>query len=196
MNEFGFNRQGPAIPNSSSGESSGQELSESVLQVVALPWQQEAPNLISEKLAQRTSAVEKSNDCEVEGERNVTQISSDRKLEQFVSQLLKYGVLLASTVVFVGGVLYLLRHGAEAAEYQFFHGEPPEFCSPWGVVQAALSGDPRGIIQLGILLLIATPVARVAFSLLVFLWQRDLIYVFVTSFVLAGLIYSLIGAYL
>jgi uncharacterized membrane protein len=171
------------------------DLSESALKVVALSWQQEAPDL-TEGLTQQRPSTSKTNDSQIEAERNITQISSDRKLEQFISQLLKYGVLLASTVVLVGGLLYLLRHGAEAAEYQFFHGEPPEFCSPWGVVQAALSGDPRGIIQLGILLLIATPVARVAFSLLVFLWQRDLIYVFVTSFVLAGLIYSIIGAYL
>lgn len=94
----------------------------------------------------------------------------------------------------VGGVLYLMRCGTQPAEYQFFHGEPA-FRSPLGAVQAVLSGDPRGIIQVGILLLIATPVARVIFSLLVFVWLQDLIYVFVTSFVLAGLIYSLIGAY-
>lgn len=190
MNPFDFDRH-PAILSSSSGENNGRELSESALEAVALSWQQEAP-LLSEKLAP-TGAVE-NNDREVAAQKNVTQISSDRKIEQFISNLLKYGVLLASTVVFVGGVLYLMRHGSEPTEYQFFHGEPAQFCSPLGVVQAVLVGDPRGIIQLGILLLIATPVARVAFSLLVFLWQRDLIYVFVTSFVLTGLIYSL-GAY-
>lgn len=147
---------------------------------------------MSEKLAPTNAA--ENNDCEVEDEKNVAQISSDRSFEQFVSQILKYGVLLASTVVLVGGVLYLMRWGAQPAEYQFFHGA--EFRSPLDALQAVLSGDPRGIIQVGILLLIATPVTRVAFSLLVFLWLQDLIYVFVTSLVLAGLIYSLIGAYL
>jgi uncharacterized membrane protein len=191
MNPFDFDCH-PAIPSSSSRENNGRELSESALEAVALSWQQEAP-LFSEKLAPKSAVG--NNDCEVADRKNVTQISSDRIIEQFISNLLKYGVLLASTVVFVGGVLYLMRHGAEPADYQFFHGEPAQFCSPLGVVQAVLSGDPRGIIQLGTLLLIATPVARVAFSLLVFLWQRDLIYVFVTSFVLAGLIYGLVGAY-
>jgi uncharacterized membrane protein len=177
------------MPNSSSGENRGTELSESALQV-ALSLQQEAP-LLSEKLAP-TSAVG-NNDCEVEAQKNVAQISSNRQIEQLVSQILKYGVLLASTVVLVGGMLYLMQCGTDLVEYQFFHGAA--FRSPLGAVQAVLSGDPRGIIQVGILLLIATPVARVAFSLLVFLWLQDLIYVFVTSFVLAGLIYSLIGAY-
>lgn len=179
------------MPNSSSEEDCGTELSESLLQVVALSVQQKAP-LVNEKLAPTNAAG--NNDCEVEGEKNVAQISSDHSFEQFVSQILKYGVLLASTVVLVGGVLYLMQWGAQPAEYQFFHGEPT-FCSPLGALQAVLSGDPRGIIQVGILLLIATPVARVTFSLLVFLWLQDLIYVFVTSFVLAELIYSLIGAY-
>lgn len=144
-------------------------------------------------LSQHTSTAGDSD--RIDAQKNVTQTSSDRTLEQFISSLLKYGVLLASAVVLVGGVLYLLRHGVEPANYQFFHGSPAEFCSPLGVVKAVLSGSSRGIIQLGILLLIATPVARVVFSVFVFLWQRDFIYVFITSFVLAGLIYGLIGAY-
>jgi len=60
-------------------------------------------------------------------------------------------------------------------------------------VQEALSFHPRSIIQLGLLLLIATPVARVAFSVLAFAWQRDRTYVIVTLIVFAILIYSLTG---
>ena len=40
--------------------------------------------------------------------------------------------------------------------------------------------DSRGMIQFGILLLILTPVARVAFTALVFLVQRDYVFVAVT----------------
>lgn len=163
--------------------------------VFALSLNQDGLNYVNEVLSQQHTSTAGTNDRLVDTQKNVTQISSDRKIEHFISSLLKYGVLLASAVVLVGGVLYLLRHGAEPADYQFFHGAPSEFCSPLGVVKAVLSGSSRGIIQLGILLLIATPVARVIFSVLVFLWQRDFIYVFITSFVLAGLIYGLIGAY-
>lgn len=162
--------------------------------VFALSLNQDDLNYINEVLSQHASTAGDS-DRLVNSEKNVTQTSSDRNIEQFISSLLRYGVLLASAVVLVGGVLYLLRHGAEPADYQFFYGAPAEFCSPLGVVKAVLSGSSRGIIQLGILLLIATPVARVVFSVLVFLWQQDFIYVFITSFVLAALIYGLIGAY-
>jgi|ERR671933_1311626 uncharacterized membrane protein len=116
-------------------------------------------------------------------------------LEHFISNLLKYGVLLASALVLMGGILYLIRHGAEPADYRFFQGTPAEFCSLGGVVTAVLSGSSRGIIQLGLLILIATPIARVAFSFLAFLQQRDFAYIIVTLCVLVGLIYSLIGAY-
>lgn len=133
--------------------------------------------------------------CDVDIKNNITNKSSDRQLEKLIGNLLKYGVLIASAIVLLGGVLYLIRHGSEPADYHIFRGEPAEFRSPKGVVTAILSGSRRGIIQFGLLLLIATPIVRVALSLLTFLRLRDFTYVIVTSCVLAGLIYSLMGAY-
>ncbi|WP_392535014.1 DUF1634 domain-containing protein [Nostoc sp. C117] len=118
---------------------------------------------------------------------------SERQFEILVGNLLRYGVIIATTIVFIGGVLYLIRHGNEAPNYQIFRGEPPYFRSPEGVATAALSGRRRGIIQLGLLLLIITPVARVAFSLLAFARQRDSTYIIVTLIVLLGLLISLSG---
>lgn len=60
----------------------------------------------------------------------------------------------------------------------------------------ALSFRSRGVIQLGLLLLIATPVARVVFSVFAFALQQDRTYVIVTLIVLAVLIYSLAGGHL
>ncbi|MFN6518171.1 MAG: DUF1634 domain-containing protein [Nostoc sp. CreGUA01] len=128
--------------------------------------------------------------------------NNEQKLKYLLSNLLQYGVLIATAVVLLGGILYLIHHGAEPARYQFFRGEPLQFRSPGGVVQAVLSGSDaygglrlRGIIQLGLLLLIATPILRVVVSLLVFLLKREFIYVIVTLLVLASLTYSLIAAY-
>ncbi len=135
------------------------------------------------------------NGCEIDSNKNVTKTVSEHQLENLLSNLLKYGVLIASTVVLIGGILYLIRHGGEPANYHFFRGEPSEFRSPAGVVDAVFSGSRRGLIQLGLLLLIATPVVRVIISLLAFLWRREFIYVIVTSLVLASLTYSLLGAY-
>ncbi|MEW6495699.1 MAG: DUF1634 domain-containing protein [Cyanobacteriota bacterium] len=151
-------------------------------QVVALPLPPEASEFGSSVL-------------EVEGKQQVVSISSDRSLEQLISYLLRYGVLLSSAIVLTGGILYLMRYGAEPADYRFFQGEPAVLCSPDGVVIAALSGSCRGFIQFGLLLLIATPVARVVFSFLAFLRRRDFAYVILTLFVLIGLSYSFIGTY-
>ncbi len=118
---------------------------------------------------------------------------SERQFEILVGNLLRYGVIIATAVVFIGGFLYLINHGNEAPNYQIFHGESPYFSSPEGVATAVFSGRRRGIIQLGLLLLIITPVARVAFSLLAFMRQRDTLYTIVTIIVLVGLLISLSG---
>ncbi|MEH2115264.1 DUF1634 domain-containing protein [Nostoc sp.] len=118
---------------------------------------------------------------------------SEYRFEQFIGNLLRIGVILATGLVLIGGILYLIRHGSEVPNYQFFRGEPAEFRTPDGVKTSILSGRNRGIIQLGLLLLIATPVIRVAFSLLAFIRLGDFIYVIVTLIVLGGLAYSLIG---
>jgi uncharacterized membrane protein len=51
------------------------------------------------------------------------------------------------------------------------------------------------VIQLGLLLLVATPVARVIFSVFAFAWERDWLYVLLTLIVLAVLLYSLFAAH-
>jgi uncharacterized membrane protein len=117
---------------------------------------------------------------------------SDHEVESVVGNLLRAGVLLAAAVVALGGVLYLVRYGAARPQQGVFHGEPADLRSVGGIVLDALRLSRRGIIQLGVLLLIATPVARVVFSIVAFLQQRDGKYVVVTLIVLAGLLYSLI----
>ncbi|GAX43901.1 hypothetical protein NIES4075_49160 [Tolypothrix sp. NIES-4075] len=172
--------------------SSGWEWKSSVqskVEVVALPLQSEPDSDIQE-LTERANKITPDIDSN-----NITKTSSEQQLENLLSNLLKYGVLIASAVVLLGGILYLIRHGAEPAEYQFFRGTPSEFRSTTGVVEAVFSGSSRGIIQLGLLLLIATPIVRVIVSLLTFVHQRNWIYIIVNLFVLAALTYSLIGVY-
>ncbi len=169
-----------------------ESLAQPKAEVVVLPLQPEDPDSdIQELTEQRVSKIT----SEINGNKNVTKTSSEQQLENLLSNLLKYGVLIASAVVLLGGILYLIRHGAEPAEYQFFRGTPSQFRSPSGVVEAVLSGSARGIIQLGLLLLIATPIVRVIVSLFSFVRQREFTYVIVTLLVLAALTYSLIGAY-
>jgi uncharacterized membrane protein len=116
---------------------------------------------------------------------------ADEKVDQLLGTLLRYGVLLAALVGFLGGVLYLAQHGGTSADHSVFRGEPPELRSVRGVVGAALRGRGDALIQLGLLCLIATPVARVLMSLVAFLRQRDWAYVVITAIVLSVLAYSL-----
>jgi len=116
---------------------------------------------------------------------------TDSKVEQIVGNLLRTGVMLAAVVVAAGGMLYLVRHGAESPDLHVFQGEPANLRTPMGVATNVCEGSARGVIQLGLLLLIATPVARVMFSVFAFGVQRDYTYVCITLLVLAVLFYSL-----
>ena len=118
---------------------------------------------------------------------------SDEQVNQLIGNLLRVGVIIAAIVAAIGGALYLAQHGQQVADYREFRGEPPELRSLRGILRSALALHSPAIVQLGLLLLIATPIARVAFSLVAFLIQRDRVYVVVTSIVLALLLFSLTG---
>jgi uncharacterized membrane protein len=118
---------------------------------------------------------------------------SDQRLEVIISVLLRTGVIIAAVVVLLGGLCFLSKHGNEQPEYRVFQATPEVYRSVSGVIHAAGPSNCQAIIQLGLLLLILTPVARVAFSLVGFARERDRIYVELTSVVLIILIYSLAG---
>jgi uncharacterized membrane protein len=119
---------------------------------------------------------------------------NDRKVEEVIATLLRVGVLLSGGLVLFGGAIYLLRHGASPADYRVFRGEPSELRQIGGIVHEAGSFRGRGIIQLGLLLLIATPVGRVIFSIFGFAAEKDRLYVGLASVVLVILLYSLLGS--
>ena len=118
----------------------------------------------------------------------------DRRIEIILGNLLRTGVLISAAVVLLGACIYLSRHAHEPADYRVFRGEPSEYRTISGVIQSVISGRGQGIIQLGLLLLIATPIARVAFSVVGFAIERDRLYVAFTLLVLAILLYSFLGS--
>jgi len=121
---------------------------------------------------------------------------SDQRIEVLVAQLLRGGLLLAAAVVLAGAVVYLVRHGTEVPHYAVFHAEPAALEGLRGIAESAAAGRGTGLIQLGLVLLLATPVARVLLSVVAFALQGDWLYVGVTLIVLGVLLYSIIGAYL
>jgi len=119
---------------------------------------------------------------------------TDQRIENVLGNLLRAGVLLSALVVSIGGAIYLLRHGHSPVDFRVFRGEPADLRDVRGIIGDTVALEGRGIIQLGLLLLIATPVARVAFSIFGFAQERDRMYVVFTVIVFSILLYSLLGS--
>ena len=119
---------------------------------------------------------------------------TDKKLDTIIGNLLGTGVLISALIVFCGGIIFLTYHGRSYPNYRVFQAEPPSLRSIPAILRYAFQLHGAGIIQLGLLMLIATPVARVVFSIFGFTAERDRMYVIFTLIVLAILLFSLFGS--
>lgn len=124
------------------------------------------------------------------------------RMELVISYALRAGVLLSAAVILVGILSFTLKRDTGYARVlphhlqdilTFHQARGPGFfpTSFPAVLQGAMAGKPYAIIGLGMLLLILTPIVRVALSVFFFLAQRDWLYVGITLFVLAVLTFSL-----
>lgn len=116
---------------------------------------------------------------------------SDQRMENIIANLLRAGVMFAATLVVAGAVVFLARHGGETVDRHIFRGEPADLRSLRGVLGGVVALRGRDIIQLGLLALIATPIARVAFAVFGFAREGDRMYVVIATIVLTVLLYSL-----
>lgn len=116
----------------------------------------------------------------------------DSIIDHRLGILLRTGVLISAVVVLVGGVLFLVHSGGRPTDYHVFHGVPANLRSISQIASGAFHLQALAVIQFGLLLLIATPVARVLFSVLAFAMERDFLYVAISSIVLCVLLYSII----
>lgn len=117
---------------------------------------------------------------------------SDHEVEQMIGKLLRAGVLIAAAVVLIGGVMLLMQRGTTPVEFRTFSTASSPLQGLVGIFHGALALDASAIVQLGLVLLIATPVMRVALTLVAFALQRDKLYVLITAVVLALLLYGLV----
>ncbi len=119
---------------------------------------------------------------------------TDYNIEMVLGYVLRLGVLISAAIVLAGAIIFIVRHGHDQANFRIFRGEPSDFRTIPGILRAVAHGRGRGLIQLGLLVLIATPIARVVFSVAGFILERDRLYVVFTLIVLAVLLYSLLGS--
>ena len=121
-----------------------------------------------------------------------TRIEQDREIDLVIGRLLQIGVFAAAAVVAVGAIAFLIQHGRTLANYRVFTPGPSTQRTVTGILRGVRALDSRSIVQLGLVMLILTPIARVALTLVAFIIQRDRLYVLITTIVLALLLYSLI----
>jgi uncharacterized membrane protein len=122
--------------------------------------------------------------------------SEPRWVDRLIAYVLRGGVTISVIVVLAGLIITFAHHR------EYFSSRPAlgALTNPGAgyprsigaVVEGVREGRGQAIVSLGLLLLIATPVARVAVSIAVFVIERDRLYVVITAVVLALLLLSFV----
>lgn len=120
-------------------------------------------------------------------------LENEHVIELVIGKLLRICVIATAVVVVVGAAIYLPGAMHVHVSYAKFHGEPAAFRSVAGILRDAATGDGLAIVESGMLLLVLTPILRVAFSALAFLYEKDYLYVGLTLLVLGLLLFSLLA---
>ena len=114
-------------------------------------------------------------------------------MEILMGALLRYGVIVSGMIVIAGGMIYLVRHGHEVPAYKAFAGPNARWNNLPSIIRGVCGGHGKELIQLGVVMLIATPIARILFSVLAFLLEKDYLYVMITLIVLGVILFSMLG---
>lgn len=118
---------------------------------------------------------------------------TDYDMESVMGTLLITGVIISASLVVFGGIIYLYENGFSYPHFKTFRSEPSSLRSVKQIINGVSNLDSLSIIQVGLLLLIATPVSRVIFSIIGFLFEKDYLYVIISLIVLVILAYSIFG---
>jgi uncharacterized membrane protein len=117
-------------------------------------------------------------------------------LQRLISITLRTGVTVAAGIGIVGGLLYLTTQGGQQVNFHAFGGDRSPYASLVGVAGTLDGGNhaERGlaIVQVGIAVLLLTPILRVALSIVGFAMEKDRMYVLITSVVLVTLMVSVL----
>lgn len=122
----------------------------------------------------------------------------NKDVDLFIGKLLRYGVILSCIVTTIGGILYVIQHHGSIPDYspipfgEDFPGVAQYLRSFSSIFENVLAFDGAAIIQLGVIILIATPILRVAISVFAFLFEKDYLYVTITLIVLAIIIANML----
>lgn len=116
-------------------------------------------------------------------------------MQLLLGKVLRAGTIISISVVFLGGMFYLYRHGHSIANYREFKGIPDFVRLSPQLFSGAMSLKGQAIIQIGIILLIATPIVRVIFSAIGFALEKDYLYVGISFLVLLIIFFSALSGH-
>lgn len=116
---------------------------------------------------------------------------SDYDIESVMGKLLITGVIISGALILAGGIFYIIQEGLSIPHFKTFRGVPSNLRSVKQICTGFVHLESLSIIQMGLLLLIATPIARVIFSVIGFLFEKDYLYVLISLIVLAIIAYSI-----
>jgi uncharacterized membrane protein len=119
-------------------------------------------------------------------------------MTNILGMVLRSGVVLSGVIIAIGTILFVANHSLDdtSAYLSYNPGLIPHGNFPVSLASIATglgSLDPFSVIELGFLVLLTTPVARVALSLFLFAAEKDRMYVYLTAAVLAILLFSMLA---
>jgi len=114
-----------------------------------------------------------------------------------IGKVLRYGVILSGAIILLGAIGLVTTNGLSDASGMLTYNPnavPHDNLdvSPSGLVHGLVTFSAFSWIELGVIVLIATPVSRVVISVLLFAAERDRLYVLITAVVLALLLFSML----
>lgn len=115
-----------------------------------------------------------------------------KALNTLIGMALKIGVLVSFTLILTGGIAYLIGHGQHSGNFATFK----DYTLPMkDMLTGAIAFQPKPLIQLGIVILIGTPIMRVIFSAFSFALEKDYLYTTLTIIVLLIITLSMVTGY-
>lgn len=126
----------------------------------------------------------------------MAETAEEERILRVWTPLILRTILITATVILIGGLVsmgrqspgYYVDHFHEI-QHHGVRAESKDFSQLW---TDAVHGSPRSILTIGLMVLTLVPLGRVAFCFLLFLKERDKIYVVLTAYVLMGLIVGVV----
>jgi uncharacterized membrane protein len=119
-------------------------------------------------------------------------------MQRVLFLVLIVGVTVSSFTIAFGAALLLYQ--SPGVDFSSYYQYPPRIegsiysVNPSRIFAEALSLQPIALIELGVLILLAVPVIRVGLSILLFAFERDILYSILTLVVLIILLFGILVA--